>query len=160
MQPRASKSWSGLIGVFFALSCGAPTDPWVLADGRSVRDILPRGAPAMLILVDPSDYSQCNPQIPLWIEAQRAQPKSVHFVFIRQPTEVDLRQAALLHLRADGILAQVHQAWEKNGRRPVAVFWTENRLYSPMPMRAAAAIWRMNIQAKTTTAQAHDSHPQ
>ncbi len=158
MRPPSVSFLHSTLVVLLAAGCAASADPWILADGRSAREILPLGAPAMLVLIDPSDCSQCNPQIPLWIEAQRSQPQSIHFVFIRQPTQVDLRQAALLHLKAGGILRRVPAAWEKNGRRPLGVFWTQDKLYAPMPMRAAASIWKTSILAKTSPAQAHDPH--
>lgn len=115
---------------FSLLACApkVPSGDTVLADGRSLRQVVGNSDSVVVLVLDPKECLGCNAKFAAWMAWARINPTRFVLVLSRSPSPDEVVRLAALHIIPGGTLARTWQHIVRTPQTPMEMLFVKGRL--------------------------------
>lgn len=79
---------------------------WTLADGATLRELVPDNDTAVVLVADPGDCFGCSAAVGEWATRRATGEVRLYLILTREPTAAERKQLAAFRMPVAGILAR------------------------------------------------------
>lgn len=99
---------AGLVACVLCAGCEGSLDAgeWALADGTTLRELVPDNDTAVVLVADPGDCFGCSATVGEWATRRAAGEVRLYLILTREPTAAERKQLAAFRMPVAGILAR------------------------------------------------------